>query len=184
MLVFELLRHAGSQNYVESHLDSRRGFAVRFPWLFNIHHHLVSHCFCIASHILTSSLVILLHAEMTSLAKCLTLMLKSESSSSQQDSAINEAFSSDTISQDVDMVYDDTKVEEAKRDLEEKLAQIISETNKEEDKFQSEQLLYIQEKKEIDDLNHRISLMESVMATSKEFQELAIYPHYYFVSYS
>ncbi|KAI3768665.1 hypothetical protein L2E82_19495 [Cichorium intybus] len=92
------------------------------------------------------------------------------------DSAINEAFSRHTISQDVDMVYDGTKVEEAKRDLEDKLAQIISETNKEEDKFQSEQLLHMQEKKEVEDLNHRISLMESVMAASKELQELAIYP--------
>lgn len=90
------------------------------------------------------------------------------------DSAINEAFSSHTISQDVDMVYDGTKVEEAKRDLEDKLAQIISETNKEEDKFQSEQLLHMQEKKEVEDLNHRISLMESVMAASKELQELAM----------
>lgn len=43
------------------------------------------------------------------------------------------------------MVYANTKeTEEAKRDLEDKLAQIISETNIEEDKFQSEQILYMQ----------------------------------------
>ncbi|CAH1420729.1 unnamed protein product [Lactuca virosa] len=95
------------------------------------------------------------------------------------DSATIEAFNSDTISQDVDMVYANTKeTEEAKRDLEDKLAQIISETNIEEDKFQSEQILYIQEKKELEDLKHRISLMEAVMKASKELQELTIYPHY------
>ncbi|KAL7605810.1 uncharacterized protein LOC111902162 [Lactuca sativa] len=91
------------------------------------------------------------------------------------DSATIEAFNSDTNSQNVDMVYANTKeTEEAKRDLEDKLAQIISETNIEEDKFQSEQILYMQEKKELEDLNHRISLMEAVMKASKELHQLTI----------
>ncbi|KAL4581666.1 hypothetical protein LXL04_006192 [Taraxacum kok-saghyz] len=84
------------------------------------------------------------------------------------DSAINEAFSSHTIPQD-----------ESMRDLEDTLAQITSETNNEEHKFQSEKNLHMQEQKEVEDLNHKISLMESEMRASKELQELAIYPPFY-----
>ncbi|KAI3670011.1 hypothetical protein L6452_41575 [Arctium lappa] len=99
------------------------------------------------------------------------------------DSVMNGPFSSNTASQDVNMEHADTReVEKATRDLEDKLAQIISETNKAEDDYRSEQNLYMQEKKELDDLKHRIFLMEAVMEGSKELQELAIYPHYNFLS--
>lgn len=66
------------------------------------------------------------------------------------------------------------EVEEAKRDLEDKLAHIISDTNEMELELQSEQNFHMLEQKELDDLKHRISMMESVMDGSKELQELAM----------
>ncbi|XP_071711391.1 uncharacterized protein [Rutidosis leptorrhynchoides] len=91
------------------------------------------------------------------------------------DSATFEAFGSDKVSQDEDTEMGNAReVEEAIRDLEAKLAQIISETNKMELEFQSEQNFHMQEQKVLDDLKHRISLMESVMEGSKELQELAM----------
>ncbi|XP_071711390.1 uncharacterized protein [Rutidosis leptorrhynchoides] len=100
------------------------------------------------------------------------------------DSATFEAFGSDKVSQDEDTEMGNAReVEEAIRDLEAKLAQIISETNKMELEFQSEQNFHMQEQKVLDDLKHRISLMESVMEGSKELQELAIYPHFNFLLY-
>ncbi|KAK9067255.1 hypothetical protein SSX86_014581 [Deinandra increscens subsp. villosa] len=69
------------------------------------------------------------------------------------------------------------EVEEQKKHLEDELAQIISDTKKMEHEFLLEQNFHNQEQKEVDDLKHRISLMEAVMEGSKELQELAIYPH-------
>nr|XP_043617531.1 myosin-1 [Erigeron canadensis] len=94
---------------------------------------------------------------------------------------MNEAFSRDTVSQDgsyfSSVNNEDAQrreVEEAKRDLEVKLTQLLSETKEEEHLFQSEQSSHIQEQKELDDLKHRISLMDAVMLGTKELQEISM----------
>ncbi|KAI3726064.1 hypothetical protein L1987_65861 [Smallanthus sonchifolius] len=90
------------------------------------------------------------------------------------DSASYEAFSSKAGSQNVHTENTNTReVEERKKDLEDELAQIIYDTKKMEQEFFLEQDFYKQEEKEVDDLKHRISLIEAVMEGSKELQTTA-----------
>ncbi|KAC9981838.1 hypothetical protein E3N88_44990 [Mikania micrantha] len=65
------------------------------------------------------------------------------------------------------------KAEERKKDLEDKLAQIISDTKRMEHEFLLEQNFHKQEQKDVDDLKHRIFLIEAVMEGSKELQTTA-----------
>ncbi|KAL8231555.1 hypothetical protein R6Q57_001333 [Mikania cordata] len=70
------------------------------------------------------------------------------------------------------------EAEERKKDLEDELTQIISNTKRMEHEFLLEQNFHKQEQKDVDDLKHRIFLMEAVMEGSKELQTVAIYPCY------
>ncbi|XP_076914426.1 uncharacterized protein LOC143573427, partial [Bidens hawaiensis] len=82
-------------------------------------------------------------------------------------SASCEAFSSNAVSQNAHTEYGNTKeVEERKKDLEHELAQIISDTKKMEHEFLLEQNFLKEEQNEVDDMKHKISLMEG----SKELQ--------------
>ncbi|KAI3784774.1 hypothetical protein L1987_43879 [Smallanthus sonchifolius] len=87
------------------------------------------------------------------------------------DSASYETFSSKAGSQNVHTENINTReVEERKKDLEDELAQIISDTKKMEHEFLLEQDFHKQEQKEVDDLKQRISLIEAVMEGSKGLQ--------------
>ncbi|KAC9981835.1 hypothetical protein E3N88_41999 [Mikania micrantha] len=89
-------------------------------------------------------------------------------------SASYEAVSSKVGSQKVHI--EDANIREAeerKKDLEDKLAQIISDTKRMEHEFLLEQNFHKQEQKDVDDLKHRIFLIEAVMEGSKELQTTA-----------
>ncbi|CAI9752670.1 unnamed protein product [Fraxinus pennsylvanica] len=65
---------------------------------------------------------------------------------------------------------------EARRDLEDKLSQIISQTHVEEQEYHNEQVVYEQIQQDLINLEKRALLMEAIKKESLELQELSGYP--------
>ncbi|KAM7508086.1 hypothetical protein LguiA_018539 [Lonicera macranthoides] len=66
--------------------------------------------------------------------------------------------------------------EDAQRDLENKLAHIISQTSMEEQQYEAERKVNRQVQQELSDFERKIFLMEAVVKASLELQELTKYP--------
>ncbi|WOG93362.1 hypothetical protein DCAR_0312645 [Daucus carota subsp. sativus] len=67
--------------------------------------------------------------------------------------------------------------EVSRRSLEETLAQIVSQTIVEEQKYQAELNIHKQTQQELIQLEEKLVLMETLLKESKELQELTRYPH-------